>query len=378
MSGPLAGVRVVEVAHFISGPYAGMMLGDMGAEVIKVESPGSGDPFRKWGGFRGGARPQFHAYNRGKKSVALDLKDPSSVEKVRELTASAHVLVENFRPGTLSRFGLGYEDLRAMNPSLVYCSITGFGASGPYVGRPSYENVGLALSGMWSQLVDLGAPRPIGPNMADQLTALSAVQGILGALLHVARTGEGQLVEVSMLAATMAFLPQPITNFLAHGEVGQLDTRARRSQAYALLAGDGLPIAIHLSSVDKFWEGLLRVLGVPAWASDERFATLASRIEHYDDLEGLLQEAFRTRSRGEWLDRLNREDVPSAPINSISEALNDPQVQHLGMIWEYGEGDTQVSLVRCPVDYSLTVLERGAAAPELGQHTQDVVGGYER
>ena len=373
MSGPLAGTRVVEMATTISGPYAAMLLGDLGAEVIKVEAPEGGDPFRRWGGHQSGVRPQFSAYNRGKKSICLDVKTPDGRDAFRRLAATADILVENFRPGTMDRLGIGYEDLRPGNPRLVYTSISGFGRTGPFAGRPSYENVTLALSGLWSRLVDLRRPRPIGPNLADQLTSLYAVYGTLAALHHASRTGQGQRVDVSMLVASMAFLTEPIANFFAIGEVGDLDTRARRSQAYALLARDGLPLAVHLSSVPKFWEGLLRAIEQPQLAADPRFATNGDRIRNYDSLRETLDRTFLARDRDDWLARLEAADVPAAPIRTIAEAVTSPEAQVLGAVREYGTGPRAVTLVRCPVDFSLTPASSDLAPPDLGEHSDEVL-----
>jgi formyl-CoA transferase len=362
------------MATTISGPYAAMLLGDLGAEVIKVEAPAGGDPFRRWGGHDAGVRPQFAAYNRGKKSVCLDVKLAEGREAFRRLAASVDVLIENFRPGTMDRLGLGYETLRRDNPRLVYCSISGFGQTGPFTHRPSYESVSLALSGLWSRLVDLRKPRPLGPNLADQLTSLYAVSGTLAALHHAERTGQGQRVDVSMLLANMAFLTEPIANFFAIGEVGDLDTRARRSQAYAVLARDGLPLAIHLSSVPKFWAGLTRVIERPELAADERFVTNPSRVRNYDALKAILDETFATRDRDEWLARLEAADVPAAPIRSIAEAIQSPEAEALGAIRQYGEGSRTVTLVRGPVDFSATPASGGLPPPDLGEHTDEILG----
>jgi formyl-CoA transferase len=350
-----------------------MILGDLGAEIIKIEARETGDPFRKWGGHKGGARPQFLAYNRGKKSVSLNIQTSGGQSIIKRLARSSDVLLENFRPGTLDRLGLGFDDLRSENERLVYCSITGFGRTGPYARRPSYENVGLALSGLWSRLTDIARPRPIGPNLVDQLTALTAVYGILGALVHVGRHGIGQRVEVNMLASTIAFMPEPMANYLTIGEIGDLDTRARRSQAYALVAGDGRPLAVHLSSVPKFWEGLTRAIGRPELVDDPRFATNADRVSNYDALRDIIETTVRARPRDEWLARLEENDVPAAPINTIPEALDDPQVRHLGLVHQYGHDGRAVALVRTPVDYSATPLEDVGHPPDLGQDTFEVL-----
>ena len=373
LSGPLDGFRVVEVASFISGPYAAMLLGDLGAEVIKVERPATGDPFRKWGGHGGKARPQFSAYNRGKRSLGLDFQKPGGQGVIRRLAAEADVLIENFRPGTLDRLGIGYEDLRRVNPRLIYCSISGMGESGPYARRPAYDSIGLALSGLWSRLVRLDRPQPVGPQLGDQLTSLYTVYGVLGAIVHLARTGVGQRVDTNLMLSNMAFLPEPIANYLTLGELGDIDTRARRSQAYAFLGSDDRPFTIHLSSVPKFLESLVRAVDRPELLDDPRFASNIDRIKNYDALRTELQDVFGTRPRADWLDRLEQADVPAAPINTIAEAIDDPQAKHLGAVATYGFGERAVQLVRCPVDYSETPAPPRLPPPDVGEHSVEIL-----
>jgi formyl-CoA transferase len=373
MAGPLLGIRVLEMANFVSGPYASMLLADLGATVWKVEMIDGGDPFRKWGGRIGGPRPQFAAYNRAKHSIAVDITSPGGREVIRRLSAAVDILIENFRPGALDRQGLSYETLRQENPRLVYCAISGLGQTGPFAKRPSYDSIGLALSGLWSRFVDLRRPRPLGPAIADQLTALYSTYAILGALVHRLRSGEGQRVDISMLLANMAFMPESIANCLATGEIGDLDTRAARSQAYSLLAADDLPLAIHISSVSKFWEGLARAIGRPQLIEDPRFATNADRVRNYVALRELLEATFRTHSRAEWLRRLEAEDVPAAPIYTLQEALASPEAREVRPIAEYGSGERTVRLVRTPADFSTTAPERGGPPPDLGEHTDHIL-----
>ena len=373
MAGPLPGIRVLEMANFISGPYAAMLLADLGADVVKVELPGTGDPFRGWGEREGAVRPQFAAYNRGKKSVTLDVRNELGRDVYRKLAATADVVIENFRPGTAERMGIGYESLREANPRLVYCAVTGMGSSGPAAHRPTYDAIGQAMSGLWSVFTDLRDPATIGPPLSDLLTGLYAAYGILGALVERERTGCGQRLEASMLSASIAFLAEPVANYLLEGEVSHQTSRPRRSQSYAFVASDGLPLAIHLSSPPKFWEALLDALERKDLAADPRFRSKADRVRNYDALRAELAAVFRTRPRAEWLELLERRDVPAAPIKDIAEALADPQVQHLGMARTFGEGKRAVRLVGYPVAFDGTPAEPGLPPPDLGEHTAEVL-----
>src|SRR5215218_9644977 len=210
----LTGVRIVEMANVISGPYTGMLLADLGADVIRVEMPGSGDVFRLWDGTAGAMRPQFAAYNRGERSITINVRHEGGREAYLRLAATADVVLENFRPGTLDRMGVGYDEVRAENPSVIYCNITGMGLSGPSHDRPTYDAIGQALSGLWSQLTDMQNPEPVGPPLCDQLASLYAVYGVLAALFSREKTGRGQRLEASMLGAGLAFETTPVADYL--------------------------------------------------------------------------------------------------------------------------------------------------------------------
>ena len=375
MTGPLEGITVVEMANVISGPYAGMLLADLGAEVIKIELPDGGDPFRQWSERQGTVLPQFAAYNRGKKSVTLNVKLESGREIYRRLAASADVVLENFRPGTLERLGIGYETLRNDNPGLVYCAISGLGSSGPARDRPTYDAIAQAMSGLMSQFTDLGDPRAVGPAMSDQLTGVYAAYAILGGLVgRAARQGRGQKIDISMLSASLAFMAMPIADFLLAGELGGPYTRAHRSQSYAFVASDGLPFAVHLSSPVKFWRGLTEVVEQPELMEDPRFKAKAGRVENYDALHVILADVFRTRPRAEWLARLEAADVPAGAIYTVAEALADPQVRHLGMVQTFGQGPRAMKLVGFAAAYEQTPCQPGLAPPEIGEHNAEVLG----
>jgi len=368
----LDGITVLEFANYVSGPYAGMMLSDLGAEVIKIESPDGGDPFRGWGAADYSAT--FGSVNRNKKSVVLDLKSPDGAEAARALAAAADVLIENFRVGTMDRLGLGYDALRAGNPRLIYASITGFGPSGPYAERAGYDTVGQAMSGLLSVLTDLSRPQPMGISLSDHLTGMMAAYGILGALMAREKTGRGQRVDTSLLAATVAFLGENAARFFETGKRPSRATRTHSAQVYAFVDADGKGFVVHLSSPTKFWQGLTRVAGHPEWQEDPRFKAKRDRQQNYDVLHGLLAEIFGTREREHWLEVLREHDVPSAPIYTLDEVFGDPQVQHLGLKREVPHPKLgHVSLVGGGVSLSETPAEIRSVAPDYGQHTDEVL-----
>jgi len=370
----LDGVTVLEFASYVSGPYAGMLLGDLGAEIIKIEDPKSGDPFRGWGAADYSAT--FGSVNRNKKSVILDLKSEDGLKAARALAAKADVIIENYRTGTMDRLGLGYDELSKTNPRLIYCSITGFGSTGPYAQRPGYDTVGQAMGALLSVLTDLDAPQPMGVSLSDHLTGIMAAYGVLGALMARERTGKGQRVETSLLAATLAFLGENAARYFEEGDIPKRKTRTQTAQVYAFVAGDGKPFVVHLSSPPKFWEGLCRVAGHPDWIADARFKTKADRRKAYDTLHAGFQEVFSTKPRQHWLDALLAADVPSAPIYTLDEALADPQVQHLGMVKELSHPKVgKVKLVTGAVTFSDTPVEIESPAPTHGQHTDEVLAG---
>ena len=372
MATALDGVTVLEFASYVSGPYAGMMLGDLGAEVIKVEDNKTGDPFRGWGAADYSAT--FGSVNRNKKSIILDLKSDEGITNATALAAQSDVLIENFRPGVMDRLGLGYETLSALNPRLIYCSVTGFGGTGPYAKRPGYDTVGQAMGGLLSVLTDLDAPKGMGISLSDHLTGMMAAYGCLGALAARERTGKGQRVETSLLTATLSFLGENAARYFEEGKVPGRKTRTQTAQVYSFVAGDGKPFVIHLSSPPKFWKGLCKVAGHEEWFDDERFVGKAERRKNYDELEMLLAEIFRTKPRARWLNRLLEEDVPSAPIYTRDETLADPHIQHLNMIRDVPHPKVgSVKLVESGIRMSDTPPEIVTAAPLHGEHTEEIL-----
>src|SRR5215467_4192843 len=345
----LTGIRVLEQGTFITGPCAGMMLADLGADVIKVESP-DGDPYRAYQG--GQYSPHFQAYNRNKRSIALDMKRAEDCEVFRSLVREADVYIQNFRPGTAARLKAGVDELLELNPRLVYCSISGFGSSGPYAGHPSYDSVAQALSGFLSVVVDYRRPQFLGPALADAITGMYASQGILGALVHRGRTATGCHVEVSMLEAMTHFAVEPFAAYFALGQTPTSADRPRLAQAYILRTADERLIAIHLSSLEKFWAGLVAALEAPELASDPRFNPRERRIAEYEALRVELSARFARQPLDYWMQRLQAEDVPYAPVNRMDDVVRDPQVAHLGIVVPVVSPHTATQAVRPAVQFN--------------------------
>ncbi|AGU52804.1 putative alpha-methylacyl-CoA racemase [Variovorax paradoxus B4] len=368
----LSGIKVLEQGTFITGPAAGMFLADLGAEVVKIEQPGAGDPFRA---FRGGLySPHFQTYNRNKRSVTLNPKLPEDAAVFDELVKDADVYIQNFRPGAAERLGAGEARLRALNPRLVYCAISGFGQTGPAAARPAYDTVAQAASAFLKLLVNPANPRVVGPALADAMTGFYAAYGVLGALVDRGRTGRGRAVEVSMLEAMCHFNLDAFTHFFSESEVMGPFSRPSVSQSYVLECADGLWIALHMSSPEKFWQGLANAIERPRLFADPRFASRESRIAHQEDLIALLGGLFRQQTRAAWCARLEAEDVPHAPMYDTREAMEDPQARHLQLQVsaphpEGGEWHT----IRSPVSFDGERALEVTAPPMLGADNAAIV-----
>ena len=368
----LEGIRVIELGAFITAPLASMMLADLGADVIKVELP-EGDFFRRGhGGLYGSA---FVAYNRNKKSVVLDLNTETARGTLQKLVARADVLIDNFRPAALRKLGLVSEAMLAANPRLVHCSITGFGTTGPYRDRPAFDQVGQALSGISSLMLDPDDPHCFGPTITDNVTGMYAATGILGALVERQRTGSGRRIEVNMLEASMAFVHDAFTNLTCAGVEGGRFNRVSRSQSFAFRCGDGRLIALQLSTREKFWQELVAAFGASELARDERFTTHQRRVQNFAALEQALAPLFAALPRAAVIERLAATDVPYAPVHTLADALDDPQVEALGTKVRLNHPrEGEMVTIACPV------LVDGARAradmsapPTLGEHTDAVL-----
>ncbi len=367
----LKGVRVLEQGTFITGPAAGMLLGDLGADVIKVEQPGTGDPFRA---FRGGLySPHYQTYNRNKRSIALDTKNAADREVFDQLVRESDVYIQNFRPGAAERLGASEARLREINPRLIYVAISGFGQTGPSALRPSYDTVAQAASGFLNLLVNPANPRVVGPAIADALTGFYAAYGVLGALFERERSGIGHTVEVSMLEAMCHFNLDAFTHYYSVGEVMGPYSRPRVSQSYVLRCADDKWIALHMSSPEKFWQGLAEAIGRHDIFKDPRFATREARIDHQEDMIELLGGIFLTQPREQWCKRLLAQDVPHSPMYDTTEALEDPQAKHMQLLVSaphptMGEFKT----VRSPVSFDGERPLTFIPPPTLDEHGAEI------
>ncbi|HYQ20871.1 MAG TPA: CaiB/BaiF CoA-transferase family protein [Xanthobacteraceae bacterium] len=368
----LRGFTVLDLGTFITAPYAAMLLAELGADVIKVERPEGGDPFR-W--FAGGlSSPHFQAHNRHKRSVALDYTTPDGLKLLHLLIEHADALVINVRPGVEQRLGIDEGTLRRLNPKLVFCFITGFGADGPYANRPAYDNVGQALAGWLSRFHDTDDARVAGPAISDAATGIFACLGIVSALLERTKTGVGRKVEVSMLEATLALAVEPLAHYFVTGDEQPFYLRGAMSQAYILTCKDGKRIALQMSSPDKFWKGLAAVIESPDLL--QRYPDRKRRVDSYEAIGSELAAIFATRPREEWLERLAQHDVPFAPERRLNELDEDPQVRHLDLFYELdhpaaGPVRSVHRAIRC--DGSREIDFR--PPPTLGEHTREVLAG---
>jgi crotonobetainyl-CoA:carnitine CoA-transferase CaiB-like acyl-CoA transferase len=363
----LDGVRVLEMGTFITGPAAAMLLGDMGADVVKIEQPNTGDPFRAFNG--GLYSPHFQTYNRNKRSVTLDTRLPADLALLDRLVSEADVFIQNFRPGVAEKLNVGAERLQKLNPSLVYCGISGFGSDGPDAGRPAYDTVAQAASGWLRLLINPANPRVVGPAIADSVTGMYAAFGVMGALHERHRTGKGRRIDVSMLEAMCHFNLDDFTHYFADGEIMGPFSRPQVSQSYVFECADGKWIAMHMSSPEKFWQGLASAIERPDLFEDPRFATRPARIEHQDELIALMTPIFKRRTRAKWCERLNAEGVPFAPMYDASEALEDRQAKHLQIQVEAQHPTMgRFRSVRFPVNFDGQKQLEITPPPTLGEH----------
>jgi crotonobetainyl-CoA:carnitine CoA-transferase CaiB-like acyl-CoA transferase len=373
---PLTGITVVDFSRVLSGPYCTMLLADMGARVIKIEQPGIGDDTRAWGPpFVAGESAYFLSVNRNKESITLDLKHPSSRPILHGLLDRADVVVENFRPGTMARFGLGYEEVSVRRPGVVYCSISGFGQSGPRRDEAGYDAVVQAEGGLMSITgAAAGTPYRLGVAISDIVTGMFATQGILLALLARTRTRLGQQVDIGLLDATVALLTYQASYYFATGQpAGRMGNRHPTISPYDTFpAADGdFVLAV---GNDQQWRRFCSSAGLGELADDARFATNSSRVQHYDALREVVAARLRTRRRSEWIDILKAAGVPCGAVRDVGEVLADPQLDARAMIEQVDHvAAGQLRVLGMPVKLSATPGAVRWPPPTLGQHTDAVL-----
>jgi len=375
-SAPLAGYRVLELAHLVAGPACGLYLADMGADVIKIEAPGAGDASRTtYGTQYGGESAVFLTVNRNKRSVAIDLARPEGRAAFERLVAGADVVVEAYRGGVAERLGIDWTRLSPINPRLIYCSLSAFGPEGPWRDKPGVDMVVQAMGGLMAVMGEPdGPPVLCGAPVLDTIGALMAGQGVLTALLHRERTGEGQRLDVSLLNGTLLAHAARLSIFLATGEE---PGRWGSGHPYivpfqAFQARDGFVyVAVW---VDRLWRPFCEAIGEPALAADARYATRADRLARRDELGALLAKVFATRTVADWMARLEAHDVLCAPVNRYADLPNDPQIQATGMLVEQDHPRAgRFRTLDTPIRFSRTPGTIRTPAPALGEHTDAVL-----
>ncbi len=383
MAGPLHGFRVLDLSRILAGPWASQMLADLGAEVIKIERPGVGDDTRGWGppympdesGQATGEAAYFHGANRGKQSVCIDMSKAEGQALIKQLVKHCDVLIENFKVGGLRKYGLDYDNLKTINPKLVYCSITGFGQTGPYAERAGYDFMIQAMGGMMSVTGAAdGEPMKIGVALADVLTGLYAANAIQAALIHQLKTGEGQYIDMALLDVQVATLANQAMNYLASGNnparLGNAHPNIVPYQAFETSDGYMILAVGNDAQFQRFCE----LAGKPELAEDERFKLNRSRVRFRHELVPQVAEIMLTMTTDSWLDELNGRGIPCGPINNIDQVFADPQVQHRGMLQMLQHPTAgAVASVANPISLSVTPIEYDQSPPLLGQHTRLVL-----
>lgn len=372
--GPLAGLRVIDCTHMLAGPYCTWILGGLGADVIKVEMPGRGDFTRRVAPFLDGQSIYFLSVNRNKRSLTLNLKTEQGQALLRRLVETADVLVENNRPGVMARLGCDYAELAAVNPRLVYASVSGFGQTGPYHTKPAFDVVVQALSGMMSITGEPDRPPArVGASIGDIGASLFATVGILAALQERSRTGRGTYVDVAMLDCQLALLENAVARFLNAGDLARrLGSRHPLIAPFQAFPTSDEPLVVCVDTEEQ-WTRLCRALERPGLLTDPRFADGNARVRNHAALEPILIEAFRSRSRKEWLALLEAADMPCGAINSIADAVEDPQVVSRGMIVEVSGDGTPGRFSGIPIRTPTYGPGRETRAPRLGEQTDAIL-----
>jgi crotonobetainyl-CoA:carnitine CoA-transferase CaiB-like acyl-CoA transferase len=370
----LHGIRVLDLSRVIAGPYCATLLGDLGADVVKLERPGRGDDLRSWRG--SGMSAAFAAINRNKRGIAVELQHPEGARLAFELARRADVIVENFLPGVADRLGLGYATVREANPAVVYASVTGFGQTGPYARRPGYNTIAQGMSGLMGLTGMPGhPPTKVGGSVSDLAAALCAFGTVNAALVHRFRTGVGQYLDVSLLASTLTLLPDPVAHYFDSGvrpkRVGNRNANLTPAEAYPTKDGMIQVVMMNPDQYDRF----CRALGDDALATDPRFATNDARLASYDEFRTRVERVLAAGTTAEWQERFERAQIAAGPVYELDEVFTDPQVKHLGLVEEVEQpGYGTARMLGFPVRASATPAAIRRPAPLLGEHTAELLG----
>lgn len=383
-TGPLCGIRVLDMTRVVAGPYAGQILGDMGADVVKIERIGEGDDCRRVGppwmdGAEGSESTYYQSVNRNKRCITADYANPRGAQVIRDLVAKADVLLENYRTGTLARYGLGYDELKEINPRLIYCSLTGFGQTGPYSNRSGYDYLVQAMAGLMSVtgLPDgqPGAgPMRVGVPIADICAGLYGAIAVLGALNHRHATGAGQQIDVSLFDAQMSAMLNTFSGWFNGGvALGRTGNDHPSAAPYGVFEVDDGYILIATFN-DREFVRLAKVLGHPEWSDDSRFSTMGARVANREELKRLVTDALKGRGKVEWVEVLNAGTVSCGPINEMADLAHDPQVRERGLIVSQQHPlKGEVKSAASPMRFSASPIEYRLPPPLAGEHTDEVL-----
>lgn len=376
MAGALAGLKVLDLSRVLAGPYCTMILSDLGAEVVKVEAPGGSDDTRAWGPpYRGGESAYYMSANRNKKAITVNLKDEQGKEIIKKLIKKSDIVIENFKSGTMERLGLGYEQLKAVNPKIIHCSITGFGKSGPYKDLPGYDYIIQAMGGLMSITGSQeSGPMKVGVAIADVLTGLYATVGILAAVNERNESGLGQSIDISLFDSQVSSLVNVASNYLVSGQIPQLLGNLHPNIVpYQTFPTADKQMVIAVGN-DRQFSKLTQVIGQPELAGDERFSTNPKRLENKEELIEIISDKLKKRTSGEWLTLLNESGIPAGPINNLEELFQDEQIAARNMV-QVVEHPTagKISLVGSPLKLSRTPAEVRSHPPLAGEHTEVIL-----
>lgn len=376
MTGALTGIKVIDLSRVLAGPYCSMILGDLGAEVIKVENPEHGDETRKWGPpFRNGVSAYYLCANRNKKSITINLKSRTGIEQVKKLIRDADVIINNFKTGTMEKFGLSYEEIIELNPKIVYCSITGFGETGPYKHSPGYDFIIQAMSGLMSITgTKQSGPQKVGVAIVDVITGLYAAIGIQAALIEREQSGRGQKLDLSLYDSAVSSLINIGSNYLISGNIPErLGNEHANIVPYQTFITKNGEMVIAVGNDEQF-KKLCEVIGKPKLAKDPRFATNPNRVKNRNELIPILQRAFLEKETKEWKEKCDKNNIPCGPIQNLKEVHNDPQLNHRNMFIDFDHPTAgPIQVIGSPLKLSRTPVTYRYHPPDHGEHNDEIL-----